>query len=133
MDGRTAAATLGVDPHATRDEIRRAFRARVKRVHPDTGTHGSADDFIAVRQAFERLLADAPLPPLTGQVHRRQDGPWSTDPDPGPTLDLTDVGRRPAPAAQRAAATGQAPPEAGHELRAQAFHRHLTDALARTP
>ncbi|GAA2066972.1 hypothetical protein GCM10009839_93480 [Catenulispora yoronensis] len=42
-------ATLGIDPDATAGQVTRAFRARVRRLHPDTthdagtGSSGSAD------------------------------------------------------------------------------------------
>lgn len=46
---------LGIDPDAEEAEIVRAYRRRVKEVHPDQG--GSAREFKAVRTAYERLLA----------------------------------------------------------------------------
>jgi len=61
MDGRTAAAVLGITQGATRDEIRRAFRARAKIVHPDA--HGTDEAFVALRAAADLLLATAPERP----------------------------------------------------------------------
>ncbi|MDA3805525.1 DnaJ domain-containing protein [Clavibacter sp. CT19] len=48
-----AYAVLGVDPAASQEEIRRAYRRRVRAAHPDMG--GSADAFQAVRDAFEAV------------------------------------------------------------------------------
>jgi len=48
-----AYAVLGVDPAASQDEIRRAYRRRVRAAHPDMG--GTADEFQAVRDAFEAV------------------------------------------------------------------------------
>ncbi|OUE27691.1 DnaJ domain-containing protein [Clavibacter michiganensis] len=67
-----AYAVLRVEPSASQDEIRRAYRRRVRDAHPDMG--GSADEFQAVRDAFEavgdpesraryeRTLREAPAP-----------------------------------------------------------------------
>jgi hypothetical protein len=48
-----AYAVLGVEPSASQDEIRRAYRRRVRAAHPDMG--GSADEFQSVRDAFEAV------------------------------------------------------------------------------
>lgn len=42
---------LGVDPDATADEIKRAFRLRLRQTHPDAG--GDAAEFIQVQRAWE--------------------------------------------------------------------------------
>lgn len=44
---------LGVDPAASHDDLRRAFRARLRQTHPDTG--GDAAQFIQVQRAWEIL------------------------------------------------------------------------------
>lgn len=44
---------LGVDPTATDDELRRAYRLRLRQTHPDTG--GDAADFIQVQRAWELI------------------------------------------------------------------------------
>lgn len=50
-DGVAAAfATLGLPPTATGEDVRRAYRERVKEVHPDHG--GDAEAFERVRQAY---------------------------------------------------------------------------------
>lgn len=47
---------LGVRPNATVSEIRRAYREKVKLLHPDTsGNPATADDFNRVVQAYEVL------------------------------------------------------------------------------
>ncbi len=51
------AATLGVTWPCNRRDLIKAFRAKVKEVHPDKG--GTAAQFIEVRKAFERLQAIA--------------------------------------------------------------------------
>ncbi len=44
---------LGVSPSATADELRRAYRRRLRETHPDTG--GDAVEFTAVQRAWERV------------------------------------------------------------------------------
>lgn len=46
--------TLGLEPGADREEIKRAYRQRVKEVHPDTDT-GSEEAFKRVNKAYELL------------------------------------------------------------------------------
>lgn len=46
---------LGVDPDADEEAVERAYRRRVKEVHPDHG--GSAAEFREVRTAYERLTS----------------------------------------------------------------------------
>src|SRR5690606_29998137 len=47
----SAYEVLGVDPTATDDELRRAYRLRLRQTHPDTG--GDAAEFIQVQRAWE--------------------------------------------------------------------------------
>jgi hypothetical protein len=47
----SAYEVLGVDPAATADEIKRAFRLRLRQTHPDAG--GDAAAFIQVQRAWE--------------------------------------------------------------------------------
>lgn len=79
MDGRTAAAVLGITQGATRDEIRRAFRARAKTAHPDA--HGTDEAFVTLRAAADLLLATAPAVPCPGI---EPTGPTPVDAVPGP-------------------------------------------------
>ncbi|MBP5401725.1 MAG: J domain-containing protein [Treponema sp.] len=50
---------LGVSQNATLSEIRRAYRKKVKELHPDkTGTHKTSEEFTKVVQAY-KILSDA--------------------------------------------------------------------------
>ncbi len=128
MDGRTAAATLGVSAGATREEIRQAFRARVKLVHPDT-TSGSPQAFLTLRAAFEFLVADAPAAVEPNGSVNADRGPWSVA-DTNvrrPTIDLTDRPnlRRP-PTVRTVPRAGSAAPVDANGL---SFEDHLAAAL----
>ncbi|MFB6123486.1 MAG: J domain-containing protein [Haloferacaceae archaeon] len=46
--------TLGLDPGATEAEVRRAYRAKVKEVHPDADS-GDEEAFKRVNRAYETL------------------------------------------------------------------------------
>jgi DnaJ-domain-containing protein 1 len=50
---REAYRTLGLDPGADEEAVRRAYREKVKEVHPDRG--GDEQEFRAVTDAYERL------------------------------------------------------------------------------
>lgn len=54
LDRETALDVLEVGPDADAGTIRRAYRDRVKAVHPDTDG-GDEDEFRRVRAAYERL------------------------------------------------------------------------------
>jgi hypothetical protein len=139
MDGRAAAAvTLGVPVDATREQIQRAFRSAVKRVHPDVVAAGSgapcqrasAESFMALRRARDELLVDAvieePVAPVVAEQPVRQRSPrffagWTDDPAASARLDLLDQPRAPRRAPQdRSASEGDG----------QAFARYLAQALA---
>lgn len=49
----SAYEVLGVDPNASEEELRRAYRLRLRQTHPDTG--GDAAEFIHVQRAWELL------------------------------------------------------------------------------
>ncbi|MFP4201055.1 MAG: J domain-containing protein [Clostridia bacterium] len=46
--------TLGVAPDADDEDVRRAYRERVKEVHPDA-PNGSKERFKAVQDAYEQV------------------------------------------------------------------------------
>ncbi|QWT23142.1 DnaJ domain-containing protein [Subtercola sp. PAMC28395] len=50
---QSAYDVLGVSPTSTEDELRRAYRLRLRETHPDTG--GSATQFQAVQVAWSRI------------------------------------------------------------------------------
>ncbi|SFR54279.1 J domain-containing protein [Halogeometricum limi] len=54
LSSREAYRTLGLDPSATSDEVKAAYRSKVKDVHPDTES-GSEEAFKRVNRAYERL------------------------------------------------------------------------------
>ncbi|MEZ5227247.1 MAG: J domain-containing protein [Acidimicrobiales bacterium] len=65
MDGSTALAVLGLEPGATKQQIKTTFRALVKGAHPDafgvsSSSADSADAFVELRSAYEIALAAAP-------------------------------------------------------------------------
>ena len=105
-----AYSVLGVDAAASQDEIRRAYRRRVRAAHPDMG--GSADEFQAVRDAFEavgdpesraryeRTLRDAPAAAEdAGRAH-----PAHPESTAGPAGDPAARRGRPGAPRQRGAA-----------------------------
>ena len=51
-----ARATLGVEPGASHDDIQRAYREMMKKVHPDTGGSGALAR--RVQMARDLLLDD---------------------------------------------------------------------------
>lgn len=97
MDGHTAAAALLVAWDASQDELRRAFRARAKELHPDAGTQGSESAFIQLREAFDHLMATAPEVVSSTGAPRRQTLPRFEVPAAEPrliTVDLADAQKR---------------------------------------
>jgi hypothetical protein len=50
-----AYGVLGLDPSASDDEVREAYRQRAKTVHPDT-EGGSAEEFQELNDAYERIV-----------------------------------------------------------------------------
>ncbi len=135
MDGRTAAATLGVGPRATRDEIRQAFRAKAKFLHPDAGAAGSAERFINLRLATEHLLANAPetIQSPGASSPERSGTPSRFDTSivgatrPGRAIDLTDSIRRARPHR----GPGERQPVT-RDARGLSFEDHLAAALSQS-
>ena len=54
LDGRQHYRTLGIQPDATVAEIRRAYRALARKLHPDKG--GDSESFARLRHAFDVLI-----------------------------------------------------------------------------
>ena len=97
MDGTRARAVLGVTEHASPEDLQRAFRARAKQTHPDTG--GSSEAFQTARRALIALQSrtdnsattTAAMPPVS-----------ATGADTASALDYKgDRGGTHAPRAQR--------------------------------
>ena len=87
-------AVLGVDPHASDEEIGRAFRAMARRHHPDAGPDPSQSRFSDVARAWE-VLRD---PSRRAAYDRRRSGlrtagvripvrRWAAGPSHAPTVD----------------------------------------------
>jgi ferredoxin len=75
---------LGVGPDADEEALDRAYRERVKEVHPDHG--GSTDAFQRVRAAYETLQAGEPEWPEGGPATDTDARPGApTEPEPQPT------------------------------------------------
>ncbi len=109
MDGSTALAVLGLEPGATKQQIKTTFRALVKGAHPDAfgGEVDTTDAFVSLRAAYDRALIDAPAdpvapaPPATAPANvdapvmpvagRSRTGSWFTSARPGTRIDITDV------------------------------------------
>lgn len=85
----SAYEVLGVDPQTPEDELRRAFRAGLRRTHPDAG--GDATAFIRVQRAWElvgtpaaRAAYDRGHGFSAASDEPRWDG-WRPPPPPGDT------------------------------------------------
>jgi DnaJ-class molecular chaperone len=54
---------LGLKRGASREEIRKAYRRLARRWHPDRNRRkGAVEKFLAIRAAYERLIAALPAP-----------------------------------------------------------------------
>jgi curved DNA-binding protein CbpA len=53
----SAYEVLGVAPDATDDDLRKAYRLRLRQTHPDTG--GDAAQFVQVQRAWELVGTEA--------------------------------------------------------------------------
>ena len=102
IDAARAAHLLGVDAACGPDALRAAFRAAVKRVHPDR-PGGDAEQLRAVIEAYEHLRARTALQPVT-----------SVRPAPPPILEISPIEaltglRRPVVAADGEARSARLP------------------------
>jgi len=60
---------LGVERGASREEIRKAYRRLARRFHPDRNRRkGAVDKFLAIRSAYETLIAALPPPPAVRET-----------------------------------------------------------------
>ena len=55
LELRAAGQLLGVDPSATKEEIKKAYKAKALKSHPDKG--GSKEQFQRVADAYNMLIA----------------------------------------------------------------------------
>ena len=62
---------LGIAPSASADEIRAAYVRRSRQTHPDKPS-GSAAAFREVKDAYERMIAAAPMPATRARADRAQ-------------------------------------------------------------
>lgn len=140
MDGRQAAATLGVSPQATKSEVRRAFRALVKRAHPDAAGHGSDAAFIALRTAFECLITtapdDGPTAITTGPRSAAGSAYLAAEPprfDAGTGINVVDLTTATSRQTRRSGrpAAGRGNESVGRDHRGMTFGDHLSIALAK--
>jgi len=74
---------LGIEPGADEEEVTRAYRRRVKEVHPDQG--GSAEAFQAVREAYELLQENPDASAPTVDLDADPDESEASTPDEEPT------------------------------------------------
>ena len=93
-DAKGYYAVLGIDPEASDEAIRGAFRRRAKEVHPDS-TSGNATSFILLKRAYDTLI---------DPEHRAAYDAACRPPSPPPPRP------RPAPAGHRRPPTFQPPP-----------------------
>jgi hypothetical protein len=75
--------TLGLDPAASLDDVKRAYRRLAKVNHPDAAGEAALPRFLAIQAAYERLVG-----PTTGTARGVRRGttaaprkPWEADPD----------------------------------------------------
>jgi DnaJ-class molecular chaperone len=96
--GRVTSAytRLGLRPGASVADIRRAYRRQVMRLHPDIAGNGHVTEFLAIKSAYESLLA---------QPRSAMPDAWRTS-SPGGTVVYT-----PASRSRRRQRAGSALPE----------------------
>ncbi|MBX3386605.1 MAG: DnaJ domain-containing protein [Phycisphaeraceae bacterium] len=73
-DNPTLYQTLGIDPSAGGDQIREAYRALAKRLHPDVDPRpGAAERFRAVLHAYEVLTSSESRRAYDAELRRTRD------------------------------------------------------------
>jgi len=73
--GATPWSVLGLSRDAPRDEVKRAFRERIRLAHPDRG--GSAELFQQVHWAYKTMLGKPAAPPAANQAQATSSSAWS--------------------------------------------------------
>ncbi len=89
--------TLGLNPGASLDEIRRAYRRLAKANHPDTAGETAVPRFLAIQAAYEQLAGPATRRrpgSRPGRTSTPPTEPWRADPDRARASGRAD-GRRP--------------------------------------
>jgi len=74
MDRRTALFVLGLKEDATLDEIKRAYRAKAKVMHPDKG--GKESDFIKLADAYRFLTGRDKIQRQNSQTSSGKEWVW---------------------------------------------------------
>src|SRR5947209_7730343 len=81
-------AILGLDPAATRDAVKAAFRRKARVLHPDIPITGDARQFVALKQAYD-VLSNRKRRDLYDQAARAretaEERPAVHVPEPQPT------------------------------------------------
>lgn len=102
IDFDQARDLLGVDRHASPDDIRRAYRSLARRHHPDAG--GDVATFQSLTAAVDLLVGDAarrveaPSSPSTGRrAYPSTSGPVTGTGSSRPDTSLLETARVPAP------------------------------------
>jgi len=100
--GRNPWAVLGLTENASMADVKRAYRALVKRTHPDLG--GDPQRFIAVKAAFDAICASAAPEPAVCTRRSTPYDRWMSPAQTGRTWfeETPDPRRRPTQASARA-------------------------------
>ncbi|HET8786384.1 MAG TPA: J domain-containing protein, partial [Candidatus Limnocylindrales bacterium] len=72
--------TLGLERSATLDEVKRAYRRLVKVNHPDAAGEAALPRFLAIQDAYDRIVGPDPRGGR-GVTPSRPRSPWEADPD----------------------------------------------------
>ncbi|CCW72024.1 unnamed protein product [Phytomonas sp. Hart1] len=70
---------LGVDPSASKDEIKRAYHRLALRYHPDGGPDGNAERFAAVHEAYKAVEGGKWRPAAEPTAQTSQPGAYGWD------------------------------------------------------
>lgn len=116
-----ARRVLGVSARAGSDEVRQAFRAAAKRLHPDAG--GSAAEFADLRRAYEVLRSGAP-------PERRADRVGGAG-EPGSTFADVAQPSRPGPTRRRVRAHRERTEQPVPDRDLDRVHRSFAEILNR--